>query len=62
MHYYTAQLTARMILKGISRQEAARRACLSYSAFNRKLRENRLTEEEWERIMLSAEGREKIDG
>ncbi len=62
MHYYTAHLTARMILKGITRQEAARRACLSYSAFNRKLREKRLTEEEWERIMGTTEGEEKDDG
>lgn len=50
MKDFTAHLRARMILMGISREEAARRACLSYSAFNRKLREGRLTKEEWARI------------
>ena len=39
-------LTARLALYGVSRKEAARRLCLSYSAFNRKLREGRLTKEE----------------
>lgn len=39
-------LTARLALYGISRKEAADKLCLSYSAFNRKLREGRLSEEE----------------
>ena len=39
-------LTARLALYGISRREAADKLCLSYSAFNRKLREGRLSEEE----------------
>ncbi len=39
-------LTARLALYGISRKDAADKLCLSYSAFNRKLREGRLSEEE----------------
>ena len=42
--------SARLALLGISRRQAAGAVCLSYSAFTRKLREGRLTEEEWQAI------------
>ncbi len=53
----TADLAARMRLWGLSRREAAEEVCLSYSAFNRKLRENRLSENERERLQKLLEGR-----
>ena len=53
----TAELAARMRLWGLSRREAAREVCLSYSAFNRKLRENRLSENEYRRLLEALSAR-----
>ena len=53
----TADLRARMRLWGLTRKEAAREVCLSYSAFNRKLRENRLSQSEYEKLTSLLEKR-----
>lgn len=53
----TADLAARMRLWGLTRREAAEEVCLSYSAFNRKLRENRLSASEHQRLQRLVEGR-----
>lgn len=52
----TAELAARMRLWGLTRRDAAKEVCLSYSAFNRKLRENRLSEAEYRRLTARLEG------
>lgn len=53
----TAELAARMRLWGLTRREAAREVCLSYSAFNRKLRESRLSDSEYQRLSALVEAR-----
>lgn len=53
----TADLRVRMRLWGLTRKEAAREVCLSYSAFNRKLRENRLSLHEYEKLTSLLEKR-----
>ena len=55
-----AYLRAALSLAGISRREAAQAACLSNSAFNRKLREEQLSPDEIQnllRLLKQKEGR-----
>lgn len=46
-----AYLRAALSLCGLSRREAAQAACLSISAFNRKLREGQLSPDEIENLL-----------